>query len=234
MKICSEKFAENIAVNIDFDNIRHYIYFKETFEEIFRAQDMSVTFFLNKVLELREREDINKIIDLYHKSILGGHTGSQKLYQTISKFYKWDNMVNDIKNYVKNCPTCEKTKVITNTKVPMQISSLGEMLFDHCYIDYVGPINPETAGGHKYIFTAACDLTKFLVAVPTTDRSALTAAKCLLEHVICRYNFPSRLISDNAKEFVSHVIKELTHLFSIKKIFTTRYHPKSNIVERSH
>lgn len=115
----------------------------------------------------------------------------------------------------------------------MQISSLGEIVFDHTFIDFVGPI-PSTSTGNKYIFTATCDLTKFLVAVPTIDCSALAAANSLLEHVICRYNFPSRLISDNATSFTSQVIKELTQLFSIKKIFTTPYHSQSNIVERSH
>lgn len=115
----------------------------------------------------------------------------------------------------------------------MQISSLGEVLFDHTFIDFVGPI-PQSSGGYKYIFTAICDLTKFLVAVPTSDCTALTAANCILEHIICRYNFPSRLISDNATSFTSQIIKELTHLFSIKKIFTTAYHPQANIVERAH
>lgn len=115
----------------------------------------------------------------------------------------------------------------------MQISSLGEIEFDHTFIDFVSPI-PSSLAGNKYIFTATCDLTKFLVAVPTKDCSALAAANALLEHVICRYNFPSRLISDNASSFTSQVIKELTHLFSIKKIFATPYHPQSNIVERAH
>lgn len=155
------------------------------------------------------------------------------MLKTIKKFYKWDKMSEDIANHVKKCAICEKTKVITNTKVPMQISSLGETLFDHTFIDFVGPI-PASALNNKYIFTATCDLTKFLVATPTPDCSALTAAQCLLEHIICRYNFPSRIISDNATSFTSQVIKELLNLFQIKKIFATPYHPQSNIVERSH
>lgn len=142
-------------------------------------------------------------------------------------------MLQDIKEYVKKCATCEKTKTHTNTKIPMQISSLGEILFDHTFIDFVGPI-PQSSGGHKYIFTAICDLTKFLVAVPVVDCTALTAANCLLEHIICRYNFPSRIISDNATSFTSQIIKELMHLLSIKKIFATAYHPQANIVERAH
>lgn len=233
LEISNESLAEDIAIHIDFDNIRHYIYFKNLLIEIFKNTGMNITLYLNKILTLTEREDIEQILKLYHESLLGGHVGRDKMYKTIKKFYRWDKMVEDIANHVKKCSICEKTKVITNTKVPMQISSLGESLFDHVFIDFVGPI-PASAMGKKYIFTAICDLTKFFVGVPTDDCSASTAAKCLLEHIICRYNFPSRIISDNATSFTSQVIKELMNLFSIKKIFTTPYHPQSNIVERSH
>lgn len=233
LNISEAKGAENIAVNIDFDNVRHYVFFKALYEQVFSSKGISTTFYLNKVLELTERDDIDTIMKLYHEGLLGGHLSKSRMTDTISKFYKWENMVKDITEFVKNCPVCEKTKFTTNTKVPMQISSLGEKLFDHTYIDFVGPI-PVTESGHKYIFTATCDLTKFLVAVPTTDCSAAAAANSLLEHVLCRYNFPSRLISDNATSFVSSVIKELTKLFAIKKIFSTPYHPQSNIVERMH
>lgn len=142
-------------------------------------------------------------------------------------------MLQDIKSYVKKCSICEKTKITTHTRVPMEISSLGEALFDHTYIDFVGPI-AQNSEGYKYIFTAICDLTKYLIAVPTKDCTALTAAECLLEHILCKYNFPSKLIPDNATNFISQVIKELCQLLTIKKIFATPYHPQSNIVERAH
>ena len=115
---------------------------------------------------------------------------------TISKFYTFKDMHRIIGDYVRKCKICEKTKTITNTKVPLGISSLGETLFDHCYIDYVGPI-AVSRNGNRYIFSALCDLTQMAIAIPTRDATALTAAKCLLENVICRYNIPSRLISDN-------------------------------------
>lgn len=232
-EFCNEIEAENIAINIDCDNIRHYLHFKWEYERIFEHQTVATTFFLNKIVELKEREDIDTILNLYHQSLLGGHLGYDKMYKTISRFYHWENMTNDIKNHVKGCTVCEKTKVTLNTKVPMEISSLGEVLFDHCYIDFVGPIQP-SASGNKYIFTAVCDLTKFLVAIPTVDCTSLTAAECLLENILCRYNFPSKLISDNASNFTSKVIKDLSNLFATKKIFTTPYHPQANIVERAH
>lgn len=233
LKYSLDNSAKNIAINIDYNNIKHYFFFKKSIEEIFSNKNITKALYLNKILELSERDDINKILDLYHGSLLGGHVGSDKMFKTISKFYKWKNMFQDIKSYTHNCTICEETKITTHTRIPMEISSLGDTLFDHTYIDFVGPI-PQSCDGHKYIFTGICDLTKFLIAVPTTDCTALTAAECILEHILCRYNFPSKLISDNATTFVSHVIKELCTLFQMKKIFATPYHPQSNIVERSH
>lgn len=75
-------------------------------------------------------------------------------------------------------------------------------------------------------------MTKYLVAVSTKDSTAVTAANCLLEHVICKLNFPSVLVSDNATSFTSKVIEELTNSFAIKKVFSTRYNAKENICER--
>lgn len=234
LDISKRKHVESIAINIDFDSIRHFIHLKNVFNEIFKNTSISVTLFLNKIVEIIEKTDIEAILDLYHKSLLGGHFGIEKMLKTISKFYKWNGMSIDIKNYVSKCELCQKTKVTTNTKIPMHISSLGEILFDHTYMDFVGPISPVGLDGHKYIFTATCDLTKYMIAIPTEDCSAITTANCLLEHVLLKYNFPSRLISDNASNFNSKVIHELSKTLQIKKIFTTPYHPQSNIVERGH
>lgn len=232
-KMCRDQQSENIAVNIHCDGMRHQLHVKNIFAETFNTNIISITMFTNSIIEIDNREDVDKILKLYHESLLGGHFGTEKMLQTMGQFYKWKNMEQDIKRYVKDCGICEKSKYTKNVKMPMQISSLGEMLFDHCYIDYVGPI-AQSIDGYTSIFTATCDVTKLMIAVPTRDMTAETTAECLLEHVLLRYNFPSRIISDNAQSFNSNTIKEINKLLQIKKIFTTPYHPQSNIVERQH
>lgn len=75
-----------------------------------------MTFYLNKIIELIEREDIDQILNQYHLTLAGGHLGGGKMYNTSSRFYKWNNMMNEIKDLVlpireiKKCPICEKTK----------------------------------------------------------------------------------------------------------------------------
>lgn len=130
-------------------------------------------------------------------------------------------------------PICEKTKVITNAKVLMQISSLSESHFDRAFIVCVEPI-PAGTGGHSYIFNACCDQAKQLAAAPTRVCSALSATNCLLEHIICRNNIPPRVVSGNATCFMSRATEELVNPFAKKKIFTTSYSPLSNVAGRSH
>lgn len=189
---------------------------------------------MSNVVVVSNGADIKNFFKLYHCSSLGGHLGIDKMKKTIAQFYTWTNMNEDIEHYVRNCVICEKTKVIQNTKVPMQITSIGDSLFDHTFVDFVGPMPNESEEGHKYIFTATCDLTQMLIAIPTKDTTAKTTAECLLEHVLLRYNFPSRIISDRGTNFTSKIIRQLASMLELKKHFTTAYRAQANKVERKH
>jgi hypothetical protein len=224
----------NIAINIDFHNHKNYLEFKILYREIFKNSTTSTTFFLNKVMEVVEIEDIDEILRIYHHSLLGGHVGNERMKNNIRKYYHWPSMTNDIKTYIKNCTTCEKTKTTKHTKSPLQITSTGEKLFDHTFVDFVGPITPPSSEGHNYLFTATCDLTKYAVAVPTYDCTAITTAKALMENVILKFNLPSTLTSDRGTNFNAETVKEVTKLLDINKITTSAWHPQSNMVERYH
>ena len=65
-------------------------------------------------------------------------------------------------------------------------------------------------------------------AFPTEDRKATTVAKILVNEIICRHGAPRELLSDQGKEFLSNVMKEVCEYFVTKKINTTSYHPQTN------
>jgi hypothetical protein len=60
-------------------------------------------------------------------------------------------MKEDVKNYIKNCTSCQKNKV-TNRKVkqPMAITSTSSKPFEKIFIDIVGPLTT-TLSGNNYI-----------------------------------------------------------------------------------
>lgn len=113
----------------------------------------------------------------------------------------------------------------------MQITSVGERVFDHIFIDYMGPVVPSEAG-HTYIFVATCDPTKYSIAVPTMGHTAAITADCFMRDIILKFGFPSTITSDREAEFLSDMFKELNKRLEVKQISTTSYHPNANIVER--
>lgn len=225
---------ENIAINIDLKMVNGYLKFKKLFRQIFKGSTIRTTFYLNRIIEVTLIEDIEEILSMYHRSLLGGHVGYERMKNNIQRFYRWPTMNADIKKYIRDCDICEKTKINKHTKWPMQITSTGDRLFDHVFIDFVGPITPASSEGHEYIFTAVCDLTKYLVAVPTHNCTALTTARAFVENVILKFNIPQKLTSDNGSNFTAELFKQTVKLLKIKKINTTAYHPQANMVERYH
>lgn len=127
---------------------------------------------------------MQQILKQYHNSLLGGHHSFEITKNTIRKFFEWHNMNTDIKNYVKNCDICERNKITRHTKNPMQIKSTASRPFEKVYIGLVGEISPTSEEGHKYIFTCICDLTKYAIAVPIKDSTALTIAQVFIKHCI--------------------------------------------------
>lgn len=233
-EMSKNKQYERIAINISFQDAASYFEFKNLFKEIFKHSHINTTFYLNKVIELTRIEDIKNVLETYHKSLLGGHVGIARMKNNIRRFYNWPSLTTDIKEFIKKCSICEKSKIRKHTRMPMQITSTASEAFEKIYIDFVGPISPTSTEGHNYIFTCSCDLTKYAIAVPTFDCTALTAARNLVNHVFLKYNIPKQVVSDNGSAFTSELFKEITKLLKVKRILTTPYHPQSNAVERYH
>jgi len=77
--------------------------------------------------------------------------------------------------------------------------------------------------------------TRWVEAVPVTNISAETVARTIYDTWIARFGVPSRIITDQGRQFESDIFRELARLLGIKKFRTTAYHPQSNgKIERWH
>lgn len=227
---CKDNEFHSIAINTDV-RAKHLFIMKFLLNNCLKDQNIHVSLHTNQVVELTDPREIKNALDMHHKTRLGAHNGIHRMANSMKRVYKWRSMMTDIKNYVMECPICEKSKITTHTRAPLQITATGEKAFDHVYIDYMGPVTPSEEG-YKYIFVATCDLTKFSVAIPTMDHTAATTAGVFLEHIILKYGFPSMVSHDQGTEFMNEIFEKLNDDLKIKQISTTPYHPSSNIVER--
>ncbi len=173
----------------------------------------------------------DNIIQQFHNSVIGHHGEIRTLKSLKAAGYHWENMKNDIHNYISSCTTCQKIRDMnykfSNEFGKIPYYSPGEALFS----DGLGPL-PMDEYGNKYIisFISSGDHFINLFAVPSLD--AKTTANCLL-HIFASTGCPRILWSDQGSNYTSNVIKEFCKYFNIEQKFSLPYRPQANgIVER--
>ena len=74
-------------------------------------------------------------------------------------------------------------------------------------VDLVGPL-PVTARGNRYIMTVSCLFSKWPEATALPDKTASGVSEFLFQ-CFCRHGCCSVKISDQGREFVNEVVKEM-------------------------
>lgn len=176
-----------------------------------------------------------EILQQFHDHpIFGGHVGFRKTYEKIRKDFYWKDMTRDITSYIKNCQSCRFSKLKPGNTEKMTITPTPIEPFHEIVIDTVGPLT-KSSNNNLYILTMMCELTKYLIAVPMSDKTAEMVASVIFKHLILVYGPIKQIKSDRGTEFNNSVITELCKLMDMKKTISTAYHHQTlGTVERNH
>ncbi|GBN05794.1 Gag-Pol polyprotein [Araneus ventricosus] len=138
-----------------------------------------------------------------------------------------------IKQWVRCCGSCQRSKIQRHTKTPLGTFSLPDARFTHIHIDIVGPLPPFE--GQIYLLTIIDRFSRWPEAIPIPDMRAKTICRAIFDTWISRFGCPSVVTSDQGSQLLSSMFFEFTRMLGTQKIKTTPYHPISNgIVERFH
>ena len=143
------------------------------------------------------------LIVLFHNTPAGVHMGRDRTVQALLDVGMWwPQLYNDVQDVVRTCLICRSEKgqqLITGH----QRSRDYDGPFRYLIVDYGGPMNPPSAGGHRYMFTCVCAWSGWYWAHPTVDDSSETAATQLFYHVMCDLaGYPVCFRSDRGLAFV--------------------------------
>ena len=169
------------------------------------------------------------------------HAGVKATLKILKQRYFWPCMDRDIRNYVRNCLSCQQSKVNRHTKSPVHSFSIPASRFDVVHIDLIGPLPPALEyndhfpSPYRYMLTAIDRGTRWMEAMPLADIDAASVAVAFLNIWVSRFGVPLYLITDQGKQFESELFKTLSKLLGFHRLRTTSYHPQSNgMVERLH
>ena len=167
-----------------------------------------------------------RLLHLYHNSALSSHRGRDTTFSAISRGSYWRNLAKDVRLWVNRCTECIKCKTLTQKPSPMNVR-LDMYPFHMLKIDFVGPL-PTSTSGNKYILTAVCPFSNFLISVPVLDKTATTITRALSDKVFCKFGFSTVIQSDGGSEFLNAVLFRITKILNLKHIFTMPYRPHLN------
>ena len=171
----------------------------------------------------------NRIMELAHGSIMGGHMGIKKTVDKIQSAFYWPGIQGDVTRYCKSCDVCQKTVNKGSVpKVPLEKMPLIDKPFKKVAIDLVGPIGPSSEDGHRYILTLVDFATRYPEAVPLKNIDTHDSVTEALVDIFSHLGVPEEILSDLGTQFVSECMKEVTRLLNIKQLTTTPYHPMCN------
>nr|XP_025884738.1 uncharacterized protein LOC112940689 [Solanum lycopersicum] len=95
-------------------------------------------------------------------------------------------------------------------------------------MDVIGPIEPATSNGHRFILVAIDYFTKWVEAASYKSVTKKVVADFVRNNLICRFGVPESIITDNGANLNSHLMKEICEQFKIIHRRSTAYRPQMN------
>ena len=117
--------------------------------------------------------------------------------------------------------------------LPLNLISVEEH-FQQLGLDFIGEINPNSLGQHRWILTATNYSTKWIEAIPTIRATDAVIMDFLEENILAIFGSPKRIVTDNAPTFKSKKMISFYHKYHISLNHFTAYYPQGNgLVESS-
>ena len=161
------------------------------------------------------------------------HQGSNATISDAKRRFLWHSMSSDLRRLCRACVPCQRSKILRHTRAPLQDLPLPDRRFDVLNLDLVGPL--PVSEGHTYLLTVVDRFSRWVEAIPLSDITAATCASAFLHGWISRFGVPSRVITDQGRQFNSTLWRDMAALLGITPVLTTSYHPQSNgMIERVH
>lgn len=174
-----------------------------------------------------------KVMKVAHETLLTAHQGIKKTQDKVCTMFYWPGILADIKRFVKSCEVCQSAMGKQGvSKAPLGHLPLVEEPFSMVCVDIIGPVQPRTNAGNKYILTLIDMATRYPEAIPMKGITTEEVVDKLFD-IYCKTGIPKRIHTDRGGQFTSELLREVNHLLAIRHTMSTPYHAQGNsVVER--
>jgi len=155
------------------------------------------------------------LITKHHEPPQAGHGGTAKTTELISRRYYWPKIREDIKRLIKNCDTCQRTKVVRHAPYGLlQSNKAPDRPWKSIAMDFITDL-PKSEG-YDTILVVIDRLTKMSHFIRCSkDLDARQFANPFMKEIVRLHGLPHDIITDRGTLFTSDLWKETTGILGI-------------------
>ena len=170
---------------------------------------------------------IDVFLDQYHTSLLGGHSGITKCYQTLKQRIYCPNLPYYVRLYIRSCHICQLFKGSKRFDRPLmrRFYDINTPTMTNISMDIKHM--PTSKSPYKYILVLLCDISNFLVATPMKKATAEEVCSIHFDHFIAYYAAPQRIICDQDPAFMSSLCQWFFKSYGIQLVTVSPTNHKS-------
>ena len=129
-----------------------------------------------------------------------------------------------IKRYVKNCDTCQRSKVVQHVPYGMlQPNDISDHPWKSIAMDFITDL--PISDGYDTVLVVIDRLTKMSHFIPCNKKlDARQFATLFLKEIIRLHGIPRDIITDRGSLFTSDLWKETTEKLGIERRLSTAFH----------
>ena len=163
-----------------------------------------------------------------HDVPMAGHFGIHKTFELISRRYWWPRLREFVKDYVRSCDTCSRSKHPQHRPYGLlQPMPIPESPWKSISLDFITDL--PLSKGFDTILTVVDRFTKMAHFLPCTKTiTSQETADLLMREVFKHHGLPDDIVSDRGPQFISHFWRHLFKLFQTSCKLSSGHHPETN------
>lgn len=170
----------------------------------------------------------SRLIELWHSSTQGGHSGIEVTYRRLKSVLCWKNMFKDVADFVAACDVCRRVKA-DNSAYPGLLHPLPipQKVWTDISMDFIEGL--PKSHGKDVILVVVDRLSKYAHFIALSHPySAISVAQLFLDQIYRLHGMPQTIVNDRDATFLSQFWQELFKLQQVQLHMSTSYHPQSD------
>lgn len=169
------------------------------------------------------------VMDVIAKVHKEGHMGINNTWRRMRLQYEGYQLYDRVREYVEACEQCQlrarRRHVRQEESHPIPTPTRPFYMIG---CDAVGPINPPSKNGNRYLLVAVDYLTRWPVVAAVPNINEQITAAFLFNCIVKDFGVPSYILTDRGANFKSDYVHTFLKWMGCKPLTTTAFRPQVN------